>query len=69
MVVLLLGSASAVGNEAVCQALVWLSPGLVSVTLRTQVFFVTLGGMLLLGERVAAYQLVGAVTAHQGNDG
>lgn len=51
-VVAALGAASAMGNEAVCQALVWLNPGLVSVTLRTQVIFVALGALLVLRERV-----------------
>lgn len=50
VVVLLLGAASALGNEAVCQALVGLNPGLVSVTLRTQVIFVAIGGLLVLRE-------------------
>ena len=51
-VVLMLGLASAVGNEAVCRALVWISPGLVSVTLRTQVIFVALLAWLVLREAV-----------------
>lgn len=50
IVALLLGSAAALGNEAVCQALVWLNPGLVSVTLRAQVVFVAIGGLVLLRE-------------------
>ncbi len=53
VVALLLGASSALGNEAACRALVWIDPGLVSVSLRTQVIFVALGGMLLLGERVS----------------
>ncbi len=58
-----LGVASALGNEAVCRALVSLNPGLVSVTLRTQVIFVALGGLLLLRERVGLRFWLGALLA------
>lgn len=63
VVALLLGGASALGNEAVCQALVSLSPGFVSVTLRTQVIFVAIGGLLLLREPVGGRFWVGLVVA------
>ncbi len=63
VVALLLGGASALGNEAVCQALVTLSPGLVSVTLRTQVIFVAIGGLLLLREPLGVRFWIGLVLA------
>jgi drug/metabolite transporter (DMT)-like permease len=63
VVVVLLGTAAALGNEAVCQALVWLNPGLVSVTLRTQVIFVALGGLLLLREHLGLRFWIGLVLA------
>lgn len=63
VVALILGSASALSNEAVSQALQWLEPGFVSVTLRTQVLFVALGGLLLLRESLGPRFWVGVVLA------
>jgi len=63
IVALLLGAASALGNEAVCQALVWLNPGLVSVTLRTQVVFVAIGGLVLLREPLGVRFWIGLAVA------
>jgi drug/metabolite transporter (DMT)-like permease len=61
IVVLLLAVSSAFGNEATCRALVYVDPGLVSVGLRTQVIFVALAAMLVLGERVTLRFWIGVV--------
>jgi drug/metabolite transporter (DMT)-like permease len=66
IVVLLLGVASALGNEAVCQALVDLNPGIVSVTLRTQVIFVAIGGLLVLREPLSGRFWIGLGVALAG---
>jgi drug/metabolite transporter (DMT)-like permease len=66
VVALLLGGASALGNEAVCQSLVSLNPGLVSVTLRTQVVFVAIGGLVLLREPLGVRFWIGLVLAMAG---
>jgi len=58
-VVVLVALASALGNEAVIRSLELLHPGIASVTLRTQVIFVALGGMFLLGERVGIRFVIG----------
>jgi len=52
LVALILGACSALGNEAMAQALVHVEPGLASVVLRSQVVLVGLGGLWLLAERV-----------------
>jgi drug/metabolite transporter (DMT)-like permease len=63
IVVLLLAGLSALGNEAMAQALAAIGPGVAAVLLRTQVVFVALGGMLLLGERTGGRFWVGALLA------
>lgn len=77
-VVVLLGGASALGNEAVCRSLVLLNPGLVSVAIRTQVVFVAIGGVLLLREPTGPRFWIGVLLAlggfgllrlHQGGAG
>ncbi len=66
LVVVLLGGVSALGNEAVCQALVGLNPGIVSVTLRTQVIFVAIGGLLVLREPLGGRFWIGLGVAFGG---
>ncbi len=66
LMVVLLGGASALGNEAVCQALVGLNPGIVSVTLRTQVIFVAIGGLLVLREPLGGRFWIGLGVAFGG---
>jgi drug/metabolite transporter (DMT)-like permease len=55
--------ATVIGNEAVCRALAWLNPGLVSTTLRTQVIFVALGALVLLREPVGPRFWIGTAVA------
>jgi drug/metabolite transporter (DMT)-like permease len=63
LVALVLGAASATGNEAVCRALLSINPGLVSVIIRTQVIFVAFGGLLLLREKVGPRFWIGVALA------
>jgi drug/metabolite transporter (DMT)-like permease len=66
LVALLLGAFSALGNEAMAQALALVSPGIAAVFLRTQVLFVALGGWWLLAERVSVRFWIGTGVAMGG---
>jgi len=65
-VALVFGFCAAVGNEAGAQSLSRIGPGLASVMLRTQVLWVALGGMWILGERVGRRFWAGAGVAMLG---
>lgn len=61
-----LGVLTTGGNFAVAQALAHIAPGLVSVVQQTQVVFVAVASAVLLGERITARFVAGALVALSG---